>query len=121
MLKARRILSEAWGEEETNRYLDGELIFERHKLKDCIDQDKFNDCVARGKISPEVPTTNQIWKKCHDELKLTISKTKLSNIVDKIREKRNEVMHGVEISDDLEQVAFEAIENFEKFIEYFGK
>jgi hypothetical protein len=61
-------------------------------------------------------------KECFNVHELGIDWEELDGMVGKIRRKRNEIMHGAEIDEkkyDLELIAFEAVENFEKFIEIF--
>lgn len=121
MLKARDRLIIGWGSEKAvDEYLEGKPVYEFHKLKELFtDEDAFNQAVEESKITPYVPPTNQILKECNIVQPFSISRTQLNRLVSKIRKKRNEVMHGVEISDDLETTSFEAIKAFEEFIKIF--
>ncbi|MGV8144145.1 MAG: hypothetical protein ACP5OJ_05960 [Methanothermobacter sp.] len=120
MLKARNRLIIGWGSEKNvTEYLEGVPVYKYHKLKEYMDENTFNQAVKDNKITPYVPPTNQILKECNIIQPFSISRTQLNRLVGKIRKKRNEVMHGVEITDDLETIAFEAIINFEEFIKLF--
>jgi hypothetical protein len=122
MLRAREILSKVWGEKDANDYLKGKPAFRYHKLRKRINEETFNKCVKKGIIEKMVPSTNQILKECFNVHELGIDWEELDGMVGKIRRKRNEIMHGAEIDEkkyDLELIAFEAVENFEKFIEIF--
>lgn len=119
MLKARDRLSVAWGEKNAIEYLEGRPIYKFHNMKDYMDELTFNKAVKDNKINPYVPSTNQILKECHIVHPLSITRKELKSLVNKIRKKRNEVMHGVSISEDLEKISFEAIASFEEFVKVF--
>jgi hypothetical protein len=119
MLKAQEKLSIAWGKEHAIEYLEGKPVYKYHNLKDYISEETFNRAVADGKIGKYVPITGQILKECYEIHPLTISRTQLDKLVKEIRKYRNEVIHGVKINDDLENVAFEAIRSFEEFVKIF--
>ncbi len=119
MLKAREKLSKSWGQRNAIEYLEGKPIYEYHNLNKYISEENFNRAVKNKKIDNNIPPTGQILKECYKVDTLTISRTKLDKLVKKIRKRRNEVIHGVEIKDDLETIAFEAIESFEDFVKLF--
>jgi hypothetical protein len=119
MLKAQEMLSKAWGQKNAMEYLEGKPIYEYHNMKDFMDEKTFNRAVKESKITPHVPSTYQILKECNIIYPFTISRKQLNSLVNKIRKRRNEVMHGVKINDDLEIIAFEAIKSFEEFAKSF--
>jgi hypothetical protein len=119
MLKAQEILSEAWGNKNAMEYLDGIPDYKYHKLKNCMDEETFNKAVKKDLIAPYVPSTYQILKECNIVRPFPISRKKLNKLVDKIRKKRNEVMHGDNLNEDLEIIVFEAIKSFEDFVKLF--
>jgi hypothetical protein len=119
MLKAQEILNNAWGEKDALQYLKGIPIYKYHKLKDYMSEETFNKAVKNNAINLYVPSTYQILKECHIVCPIQISRKELNKLVDKIREKRNLVMHGSNITVELEEIAFEAIISFEKFVKVF--
>lgn len=120
MIHAKERLSKVWGKENASEYLKGTPIYKHHKLKKYMDEKTFNQALKNNDINIYVPPIGQILKECRNARPLKISTTKLNNLVDKIRKERNNVMHGVEINDDLEIIAFEAIKSFEEFVKVFN-
>lgn len=120
MIKAKKILSKAWSQENAIEYLKGIPIYKYHKMKDYMDEKTFNRAVKENAINPYVPPVNQILKECNIIQPFTIPRKELKRLVSKIRKYRNEVMHGVKIDEDLEKVSFEAIKCFEDFVKYFN-
>jgi len=119
MIKVREKLERSWGRKEVNEYLEGTPIYEYHDLKEYMTEESFNKAVSDNKIRPYVPPTSRIIKKCNQMTPSNFSLNKLNKLVYKIRRKRNEVMHGTEIDEDLEKIAFTAIKSFEEFVKVF--
>lgn len=119
MLKAREILSKDWGNENAEEYLDGIPNYNYHNLSGYMNEESFNKAIEDKKIGKVIPPTGQILKEVYNVHKLPISRTKLDKLVKKIRKNRNEVMHGVNLNEDLEIITFEAIKSFEDFIKLF--
>ena len=119
MIKAREKLERSWHTNEVTEYLEGIPIYEYHDLKEYMTEESFNKAVINNKIRPYVPPTRKIIKKCNQMAPSSISHNKLKKLIYKIRRKRNEVMHGTEIDEDLEKIAFTAIKSFEEFVKVF--
>lgn len=119
MIKAREKLERLWSTNEVTEYLEGNPIYEYHDLKDYMTEESFNKAVSDNKIRPYVPPTSRIIKKCNQMAPSSVNHKKLMKLVYKIRRKRNEVMHGTEIKENLEKIAFTAIKSFEEFVKVF--
>lgn len=119
-LKAREKLINGWeNEENVAEYLKGKPIYKYHKLRKYMDKKTFKKAVKDGDISTYVPSAYQIIKECRDANSTSIEKEQSNKLVGKIRKRRNDVLHGVEIHEDLENIAFEAIKSFEEFVKIF--
>ncbi|PKL66356.1 MAG: hypothetical protein CVV28_11310 [Methanobacteriales archaeon HGW-Methanobacteriales-1] len=119
MIKAREKLKKSWDDKEVEDYLNGSPVYENFKLKKYLSEDLFNQAVSNKDIFPYVPSTFQILKKCNEIDPSKVEIKELNRLVSKIRKKRNDIMHGVEIAEDLEKLAFEAIKSFKEFTEVF--
>lgn len=120
MLKVRRGLMKAWrNEEKVNEFLQGVPIWEYHKLKFYMDKSTFNQAVKNNVINKNVPSISEMLKEYQITSCLPIKRSELISLIYKIKKKRNEVVHGTEIEEDLEPIAYKAIKNFEKLVEMF--
>jgi len=119
MIKAREKLERSWSTNEVTEYLEGIPFYEYHDLKNYMTEESFHKAVLDKKIRSYVPPTGKIIKKCNQMAPSSISHNRLKRLVYKIRMKRNEVMHGTEIDEDLEKIAFTAIKSFEEFVKVF--
>ncbi len=117
--KARERLKKVLKEEEIEEFFEGKIKYEEHRLKDYMDKDSFEKAISSKAIPTLHPSVNQIIGKCHKLVPFPISRKELNKIVYKIRKRRNDIMHGNEIHEDLEKDAKIAIESFESFVDLF--
>lgn len=114
---AKKLLTENIGEEETSVFLEGDCEYNNFYLKDYIIEEIYDELVRKEIIKRNPPTTYGIIKKCSTYWRKGISRTRVQKLVSVIRKYRNDIVHGVDIRDNLKKVSENAIEAFEDIIE----
>ncbi|MBP2045292.1 hypothetical protein [Methanobacterium aggregans] len=117
--KAREILRDALKDEEVEEFFAGKIKYEEHKLKKYMDKDSFEKAIASNAIPTFYPTIYQMISKCHKLVPFPSGKKKINRLISKINKRRNEVAHGNEIQENLEEDAKIAIESFEQLVKLF--
>lgn len=101
---------------EIEEFLNGKVKYEDYFLKDYIERKEFEEARKNGIIKDNPPTLYKIYAKCYKYETLKISKSQLTKKISLIKDQRNEIVHGKNISKNLKYVAEKAIEEFEKLI-----
>lgn len=111
---AERLLLNNIGEEATHKFLEGECDYNNFYLKDYISEEDYYDLVKQGTIKKNPPTTYGIINKCALYWGTEISKRSVTKRLSKIREYRNDIVHGTDIRINLKSICEAAISSFEE-------
>ena len=115
---AKKILTENIGEEETSIFLEGDCEYNDFYLKDYIVEEIYDELVRQEIIRKNPPTTYGIIKKCSHYWGNAISRTRVQKLISVIRKYRNDIVHGVDIKDNLKRISENAVKAFEDLIEF---
>ncbi|MBN1039298.1 hypothetical protein DVW12_11345 [Clostridium botulinum] len=107
------------GEEETENIYEGVINYNTWKMKDKISKKEFDNLRNLGIIKNQKATSFKIFEEYRKVSMIDIKKKELNKLIRKIRNKRNDIIHGrihnfKEI--DLKNIAEEAINSFEELI-----
>ncbi len=114
---AKKFLTENIGEEETRVFLEGNCEYNDFYLKDYIVEEVYDELVRQEVIRKTPPTTYGIIKKCSHYWGNAISRTRVQKLISVIRKYRNDIVHGVDIKDNLKGISENAVKAFEDLIE----
>lgn len=107
------------GKDMTENLYNGVMDYDTWKLKDKFTYLEFIKFKELELIRAEKPTTFKIIKRYTELANIKISKTRLDKIIRKIRNKRNDIIHGRIHNfsvNELKHISKEAINSFEELI-----
>ena len=110
---AKKNLIKHMSENDLEKFLSGITDYKNYFLKDYMDEKSFNMAKSAGIIKDNPPTIYRICNECYKYGKLKITKTQLLKKISTIKELRNEIVHGVDIKENLQYAAEKSIELFE--------
>jgi len=113
---AKEKLKQYIAENEIEDFLNGKVSYENYFLKEYITKESFELAKNDKIIKDSPPTIYKIYSECHKYEKLRITKTQLSKKLSIIKDQRNEIVHGKNITKDLRYVAEKAIDEFEDLV-----
>lgn len=114
---AKTLLIPCLGESATMDFLNGKIEYNNFYLNNYISKEIFEQMVIDGAIKANPPTTYAIIKKCAEFWGVGISKRRVNSKISIIRENRNDIVHGIDINENLKSVSEKAIDAFEELIE----
>lgn len=113
---ATEILKKYISGNEIEKFFNGEVAYENYFLKDYIKKEDFVIAKNKGIIKDNPPTIYKIYSECYKYEQLVITKTQLGKKIAVIKDQRNEIVHGKQISKDLKYVSEKAIDEFENIV-----
>ena len=114
---AKEKLKKHMTKEELECFLSGRVLYKDYFLKDYITEENFNKAKQKDIIKDNPPTIYKIFNECYKYEELPLSKSQLNKKIFKIKDQRNEIVHGIKISKDLRYVAEKSINEFENLVE----
>lgn len=97
--------------------MNGRVTYQDYFLKDYMTEENFNKAKQNDIIKDNPPTIYKIFNECYKYEEMPLSKSQLNKKIFKIKDQRNEIVHGIRITKDLKYVAEKAIEEFENLVE----
>jgi len=113
---AKKKLKKYLTDEQLSSFLEGNTTYDTYFLRDYISEKDFISAKKKGIIKDSPPTIYKIFSKCYEYEDLAITKTQLSKQISIIKKRRNEIVHGYEIKEDLQYISAKAIDTFELMI-----
>lgn len=110
----RKLLINYMSEDDLNKFLEGNAIYDSYFLKDYIIEESFNKAKSSGIIKDNPPTIYKLCNEFYRYMELKITKTQLNKKISIIKELRNEIVHGVNIKKNLQFSAEKSIVEFEE-------
>ena len=118
---SKEILKKYMTTEELAQFFEGKVIYEEYFLKEYISEESFNKAKTNEIIKDNPPTIYRIYSECYKYEEFKLTKTQLNKKISKIKDQRNEIVHGMKITKDLRFVAEKAIDEFESLVEILKK
>lgn len=115
--EVRNYLLKYRSSDEIDVFFEGKPNYEQFFLREYISEEDFERAVKSGVVKSMPPTTFAIIKKCYEIAPLGIGRNKVNSIISKIRNKRNDIVHGHEEVFINSKEVKEAINSFERFVE----
>jgi hypothetical protein len=116
--KIKLILKKYMGEEKTLLFFDGKVSYEDHASHEFITEEQFNRLVDKKIINNHLPSIYQLVKEYYKHVpsdeRIDLSKRKFSSYINKIKENRNDIVHGNKVDELSSKNIREAIEAFEE-------
>ena len=113
---AKKKLKKYLTDEQLSSFLEGNTTYDTYFLRDYISEKDFISAKKKGIIKDSPPTIYKIFSKCYEYEDLAITKTQLSKQISIIKKRRNEIVHGYEIKEDLQYISAKSIDTFELMI-----
>lgn len=111
---AKKFLINYVSENDLEKFLNGIADYNNYFLKDYMDEKSFNMAKSAGVIKDNPPTIYRICNECYKYGKLKMTKTQLLKKISIIKNLRNDIVHGVDIKENLQFAAEKSIESFEE-------
>ena len=115
---AKKFLINYMSENDLEKFLNGIADYNNYFLKDYMDEKSFNMAKSAGIIKDNPPTIYRICNECYKYGKLKMTKTQLLKKISIIKNLRNEIVHGVDIKENLQFAAEKSIEYFEEIFTF---
>ncbi|MEU2579283.1 hypothetical protein ABZ530_02045 [Micrococcus luteus] len=116
--KIKLILKKYMGEEKTQLFFDGKVSYEDHASHEFITEEQFNKLVDRKIINNHIPSIYQLVKEYYKHVpsdkRIVLSRRKFNSYINKIKENRNDIVHGNKVDELSSKSVKEAIEAFEE-------
>lgn len=113
---SKKILKKYLEDSQIEKFFRGIVEYEDYFLKEYISKKNFEQAKKDDVIKDNPPTIYKIYAEIYKYEQLPITKNQLNKKLSKIKDQRNEIVHGQIISKDLQYVAEKAIEEFENIV-----
>ena len=111
-----KLLKKYLEDSQIEKFFRGIVEYEDYFLKEYISKKNFEQAKKDDVIKDNPPTIYKIYAEIYKYEQLPITKNQLNKKLSKIKDQRNEIVHGQIISKDLQYVAEKAIEEFENIV-----